>query len=331
MTINQNVGSASLPWLEKHRPRTLTEIVGNMETLERLKVIAKQGNMPNIIICGPPGSGKTSSILCLCRELLGSAVRNAVLELNASDARGIDVVRNKIKMFAQKKATLPKGRHKIIRLDEADSMTKGAQQALRRTMELYSNTTRFALACNESSKIIEPIQSRCAILRFTRLSDKEVLKRVKEVIQAEKVTAYTEDGLQAILFTAQGDMRHALNNLQSTYSGMGHISAENVFRVVDQPHPLLIKDMIDQCCKGQLNKAIQTMQGLWYNGYAAIDIVTTLFRVLKNVDLDDSIKLLYIKEVGFAHIRIADGLGSLMQLTGLLARLCSQSPITMSI
>ena len=126
------------------------------------------------IFQGPPGVGKTTTILCLARILLGDNFKNAVLELNASSERGIDVVRNKIKMFAQQKVTLPRGRHKIVILDEADSMTDGAQQALRRTMEIYSNTTRFALACNTSEKIIEPIQSRCAMLRFSKLSDSQV-------------------------------------------------------------------------------------------------------------------------------------------------------------
>ncbi len=162
------------PWIEKYRPQFLTDIVGNREAVERLTAIASMGNLPNIILTGPPGCGKTTSILCLAREMLGENYKNAVLELNASDARGIDVVRNKIKMHAQKKVTLPPGRHKIIILDEADSMTSAAQQALRRTMEIYSNTTRFAIACNNSTKIIEPIQSRCALLRFTRLSDAEV-------------------------------------------------------------------------------------------------------------------------------------------------------------
>ena len=145
------------PWVEKHRPEFLHEIVGNSEAVSRLQAIAAVGNLPNIILAGPPGIGKTTSVLCLAREMLGDSYKNAVLELNASDARGIDVVRNKIKMFAQKKVTLPPGRHKLIILDEADSMTSSAQQALRRTMEIFSNTTRFALACNNSTKIIEPI------------------------------------------------------------------------------------------------------------------------------------------------------------------------------
>ncbi|CAI8593054.1 unnamed protein product [Vicia faba] len=145
---SSNSANYDMPWVEKYRPNKVVDIVGNEDAVSRLQVTARDGNMPNLILSGPPGTGKTTSILAHAHELLGPNYRKAVLELNASDDRGIDVVRNQIKMFAQKKVTLPPGRHKVVILDEADSTTSGAQQALRRTMEIYSNSTRFALACN---------------------------------------------------------------------------------------------------------------------------------------------------------------------------------------
>ncbi|KAF8594799.1 P-loop containing nucleoside triphosphate hydrolase protein [Ceratobasidium sp. AG-I] len=311
-----------LPWVEKYRPQTLDEVVGNTETIERLKVIARDGNCPHIIISGMPGIGKTTSIHCLAHAMLGDAYKEGVLELNASDERGIDVVRGKIKAFAQKKVTLPAGRHKIVILDEADSMTTGAQQAMRRTMEIFSSTTRFALACNQANKIIEPIQSRCAVLRYAKLRDEEVLKRVLEVCELEKVK-YSDEGLTALLFTAEGDLRQALNNLQSTHAGFGFVSADNVFRVCDQPHPVIVQDMVRACQKGDIDGAMNKLNELWTQGYSAIDIVVTIFRVTKTFDeLPEYTKLEYIKEIGWTHMRVLEGVGTLVQLGGLAARLC---------
>jgi len=258
--------------------------------------------------------------------MLGPSFEAACLELNASDARGIEVVRNKIKMFAQKKVTLPVGKHKIIILDEADSMTSSAQQALRRTMELYSSTTRFALACNISSKIIEPIQSRCAILRFSKLTDDQVLDRMIHVIRSEGITQYTNDGLEALIFTAGGDLRNAINNLQSTYAGLGSITAENVFKIVDQPHPITVQQILEFAIENDLENSLLECEGLFMQGYASVDIINTFFKVCKNINItprfSDERKLQFIKEISLTHMRIADGANSLLQLTGLIGRLC---------
>ncbi|GLV43837.1 Replication factor C subunit 4 [Carabus blaptoides fortunei] len=309
--------------IEKFRPKTFSDILGNEDTISRLSVFATKGNVPNIIISGPPGVGKTTTILCLARILLGQSFKDAVLELNASNDRGIDVVRNKIKMFAQQKVTLPRGRHKIVILDEVDSMTEGAQQGLRRTMELYSNTTRFALACNYSEKVIEAIQSRCCVLRYSKLTDEQVLARVMQICQKEELS-YTEDGLEAIVFTSQGDMRQALNNLQATANGFGHVNSENVFKVCDEPHPLMIKNMLMFCRNGDMHSAYKIMQSLWYLGYAAEDIIKNIFKVCKTLDIPETLKLKYVMEIGITHQRIVDGLCSLLQMSGLLARLCVQ-------
>lgn len=311
-----------LPWVEKYRPQTLDDVVGNVDVIDRLRVVATNGNMPHILLAGPPGCGKTTAIMALARQTLGNQLRNAVLELNASDDRGIDTVRTKIKMFAQKKVTLPLGRHKIVLLDEADSMTSAAQQALRRTMELHSSTTRFALACNLSSKIIEPIQSRCAVVRFSRLSSEEIAARIKYVLEQEKVD-YDQSGIDAAVFTADGDMRIALNNIQSTFNGFGYVNAKNLNKVCDQPHPKVAAEFLTLCLENDIDNAISKIMFLVEQGYSAIDIVQTIFRVGRSMKIDEELtKLNLLREIGLVHMRMAQGVTSPLQLAGLAAKLC---------
>ena len=209
-------------------------------------------------------------------------------------------------------------------------MTSAAQQAMRRTMELYSNTTRFCLACNTSTKIIEAIQSRAAILRYSRLTHEQVLECLLKVAQAEQVP-YTDDGLEAILFTAEGDMRHALNTLQASYylikqNSGGLVNQATVFKVCDQPHPKTIGAIVDCCQQGNTKGAVDQMTALYRTGYSASDIIGTIFKVVKaHPDLPEGLKLEFLREIGFTHMRIVNGVNSLLQLLGLVSRLALKS------
>ena len=313
-----------MPWVEKYRPQLLEDVVGNERTISQLNTISAQGNMPNLLLVGPPGCGKTTSIWCLARQMLGETARQAVCELNASDDRGIDVVREKIKSFAQQKVNVPANMHKIIILDEADSMTSSAQQALRMIMTDYTSTTRFALACNDSSKIIEAIQSRCAILRFTRLNDQNVLSRLMTVIKAEDVK-FEQKGLEALIFTAEGDMRNALNNLQATVSAFAFVNFDNVFQVCDQPHPDILRDVIVKCLEGQFSAACNCLKILWVQGYSPLDIIGSLYKVVTNYSMHENLQLKYLKELAVLRMRLLDGVCTLLQVHGCLAKLCEMS------
>ena len=314
------------PWVEKYRPLHMEDVVGNAETVARLKIIAKEGNLPHLMLAGPPGTGKTTSVLCLARDLLGENYKEGVLELNASDDRGLDVVRNKIKTFATKKVTMHmNAKHKIVILDEADSMTPAAQQALRRTMELHAHTTRFAFACNNSSKIIEPIQSRCAVVRFSRLSKEDILSRVLVVIKAENLE-YDESGLEALVYIAEGDLRNALNAMQAAHAGFGKVTAENVLKVSDTPNPIAIQTTLGLAIqKIDFDAAVKVLrQQILSKGHGASDIISTFFKVAQDVKLykNEEMQLETLRCIGEATVRVAEGCGSALQLNAMLAKIC---------
>ena len=165
---------------------------------------------------------------------------------------------------------------------------------------------------------------RAVFLRVCRLSDQQLMKRVLEICEKEAVP-HTDAGIEAILFTASGDMRQAVNNLQSTYAGFGMVNPDNVFKVCDQPHPLLVKEMVKAVLAQDIRRAYEGMQELWFLGYSPIDIITTLFRVVKQYDMPEYLKLEFIKQIGFMHVRVVDGCSSLLQFSGLLAKLCKSA------
>ena len=219
------------------------------------------------IITGVPGIGKTTTILCIAKNLLGKYYNQGVLELNASDDRGIKAVQESIIYFCKKKLEIKDedgrtySRHKIVLLDEADNMTKKAQQLVNNLMSQYHNTTRFAFTCNNSSDIIEAIQSRCIIFRYRRLNNQQLHDKLKFICDKEMIT-YSEDGLDALVTIAQGDLRQAINNLQLTYNGYEKIVPSNVYKLCDKPHPEIIKDIFMACYKNDIVLALENLEKL---------------------------------------------------------------------
>jgi replication factor C small subunit len=306
-----------LPWTEKYRPKKLPEMVGQDAIVSRLEAYVKSKNMPHLLFAGPAGVGKTTAAVCMARELFGD-VNHDFLELNASDERGIDVVRNKIKDFARTKPM--HGGFKIIFLDESDSLTNDAQNAMRRTMEQYTGTCRFILSCNYSSKIIEPIQSRCAVFRFTKIPKESVKKYLESILKAEAVK-HDDKGLDAILYVSEGDMRRAVNILQGA-AALGGVNEENVYAITTRARPEDIKDLLNLAIAGKFLDARNLLDMLMLNvGLSGEDILLQMNREALNIQADDKTKVRIVDLVGEANFALVEGANERIQLEALLARL----------
>ena len=316
------------PWVEKYRPVNIEDLVLDNSTLNKIKKIINDKNMPNIIITGVPGVGKTTTILCIAKNLLGKHFREGVLELNASDERGVKTVQEPIEYFCKKEIFFDKNyaQHKIVLLDEADNMTTKAQQSIKNLMTNYYDTTRFAFTCNNASDIIEAIQSRCIIFKYNKLTNEQISKRLKKVCEVEKVP-YTEEGLKAIITTSQGDLRKALNNLQLTYNGYTNVIPENVYKLCDKPHPLIIQNIFLECKKKNISKALEYLNELII-GYSSYDISLSMITTLKDMDpklIDEATRIKYLKEVSRTCLIISKGINSPLQLSGCLCCLYRMS------
>lgn len=310
------------PWVEKYRPKTLDDIVGQKPIIKRLKKYVGEESMPNLMFTGPAGVGKTTTAIALVKAILGDYWRQNFLELNASDARGIETVRNNIKNFCRLK---PVGApFRIIFLDEVDNMTKDAQHALRREMEMYTKTASFILSCNYSSKIIDPIQSRCAIFRYAPIKGDEIVERLKYICDQEKVS-YDDTGLETIVYFAEGDMRKSINVLQASASEGVGITEEAVYDVVSKAKPQDINGMITKALSGDFMGARDLLRDtMVLQGTSGEDMVTQIYQdVSKRVmegKMEADIYIDLIEAIADCDFRIREGANPRIQLEALLTK-----------
>ena len=306
-------------WTEKYRPQKINDIIGHEKIKERISTMITKQQMPHLLLAGPAGVGKTSMALCIAKDLFGEAWKNNVLELNASDERGIDIIRTKVKDFARTKAigNVP---FKIIYLDESDALTRDAQQALRRTMENFTGTCRFILSCNYSSKLIDPIQSRCAIFRFAPLEEEDLVQYMKMICETEQLTC-NEDAMHALYEVTQGDCRKITNLLQSCASQSTTITPEVVY---SQGAHVSTEKTVELLAltKNNFQAARKELCGLLYNqGLSGLDVCRLFHKAIWQTTFSDNAKLVAITKLAEAEFRIVEGAESRIQLESFLAAL----------
>ncbi len=319
-----SVNEEALMWVEKYRPKTLDDVVGLKDITESLKAFMKKPKtMPHLMLAGIPGTGKTTIALAIAHELYGANWRNFTLELNASDERGIDTVRDRIKDFSRYSRSgfgdIP---FALIILDECDQMTGPAQTALRRIMETSSRTSRFILICNQSIKIIEPIQSRCAIFRFSRL-DKQAMKDHLQWIAKKENIPLEPKAAERIVDYSEGDLRHAINALQtaSAYKE-GCVDEKTVAMVIGEASPMQVQKMIRKALYGDFTEARKTMYEIMGSfGFSGNEIIRQVQReIFKMSDLTPEQKADLSSIIGEYDYRLTQGANSDIQLSALLAQ-----------
>ncbi|BFG19043.1 hypothetical protein CerSpe_053160 [Prunus speciosa] len=313
------------PWVEKYRPQSLADVAAHRDIVDTIDRLTSENRLPHLLLYGPPGTGKTSTILAVARKLYGAQYHNMILELNASDDRGIDVVRQQIQDFASTQSfsfggDSAKSSVKLVLLDEADAMTKDAQFALRRVIEKYTRNTRFSLICNHVNKIIPALQSRCTRFRFAPLEEFHVSERLKHVIETEGLDV-SESGLAAVVRLSNGDMRKALNILQSTHmASQQQITEEAVYLCTGNPLP---KD-IEQISYWLLNesfaesfKRISDMKTT--KGLALIDIVREVTMFVFKIKMPPDVRVQLINDLADIEYRLTFGCNDRLQLGSLVA------------
>ncbi len=307
-------------WVEKYRPHRISEIIGQDEIKNKLMGFVQSGSLPHLLFAGPPGTGKTTAVLALAAEIYTNGSLNEnLLELNASDDRGIDTIRNQVKEFAM---TVPSGNapFKIIILDEADALTAAAQQALRRTMERYVETSRFVLLCNYPGRIIEPIQSRCAYFRFSPLPNSEIKQQILFIAKKEKVTI-TPEGIETLLNVSKGDMRKAINVLQAASSLSSNVTAKAIYETTGGIDPKEVREVVDLAKTDFEQARKKLLDQIYVKGVPGEDIVRELYNLTPKMNFSDIKKMEIMELLAEIDYRLTEGASPDIQISVALARI----------
>jgi len=305
-------------WTEKYRPCGFEEVVGQEEIVKRIKAFVLKKNMPHLLFAGPAGTGKSSLALIIAHKLFGQTWKSNFLELNASDERGIDVIRQKVKDFARTKA-IANVPFKLIFLDESDALTREAQQALRRTMENFTSTCRFILSCNYSSKIIDPIQSRCAIFRFKLLGKEDISKIIKHISKNEGLKV-DEKAIDALYRISDGDCRRIINLLQASAAVSTRITEDTIYSIVSAAKPKDIKKILKLSISGKFIEARDLLLDVMLKqSLSGLDIIKAIQKEIWQLEVQDEIKVKLIEKCGEVEFRLVEGSDEFIQLEALLA------------
>ena len=312
-----------LPLIEKYRPQTLDDIIGNKNQLHFLRKFIETGNVPNLLLNGEPGGGKTSAVLAFARTYLGDLFSTYCLELNASDERGIDVVRSKIRIFSQRMAVTQK--YKIIILDESDNMTQTAQLALKRIMEQYEDSTRFFFTCNSIESIIPAIQSKCKIMFFGKIDKQDIVDRLNYICSKEKIKI-TEEAVDSVIELANNrvDIREMVNKLEmikANFSEDCNIDKDKIYGICDKPSPYVVKELLVSLRNGELRDGIEMVNRLKDDGFTNNDVSLTLSTEIMKGDLDELKKHKLIFLISQHNVNFLEGNDSRLMMGNLLCEM----------
>lgn len=309
----------SIPWIEKYRPINIEDLILDKQIEEQIRIFTLDRENVHLIITGQPGIGKTSTVRCIAKKILGDNIKQGYLELNAAEDRGVKNISIIIPSFCKKIVNFKSS--KIILFDEADNMTAKCQYDINEMIKLYGRKTKFIFTCNDSSKIIEDIQSVCRIIRFKQLTNNQIKQYLKKICKNENIE-YNKSGLDIICYISDGDMRKAINNLQITAFSFKKITKQNVLSICKMPDPEEISIIINLCLKGEFEKANQEIENIISQGYYYLDIITGFIYVISKLTIENKLELIDI--VNQTKIAISIGLRSRLQLTAMISRIIKQ-------